>query len=398
MQRPEALAEVRQVVETYGVGHFRHAARAAGQQLGGAAQAQHPHKIGGGLVGESFEFAEKMYSTQGHRRREDFDVESRVSEVFFDYGQGAGQKLLVGRGNGNVAGLQGHFLGKALAQQAALGQQVGHPHTQLLGPEGLGEVVVGPGLEACEAAVGRGAGREQHHRDVAGALVGFEAAAQLQAIEVGHHQVAQYKVGQQLGGAGQAGAAVGGADEAVISPQAAGQVAPHINVVVDDEHQWARVGGVGGVGGVGRVDDFGGRDGAAYCRRLGRRGSGGGRRVGGQGQGGRSFRQLMPFQMGRAQRQADGKGRAFALHACHGHATVVQAHQFFYQGQTNAGTLVGTLAGVVHLVKAVENKRQVGSRNAASCIGHPHRSRTFSFGHRHHNATAGRGKFQGVAQ
>ena len=64
---------------------------------------------------------------------------------------------------------------------------------QLLRGEGLGEVVVGAGLEPGHDVVGVGAGRHHHDRHVAGAP---QRAAQLEAVDARQHDVDEHDVGR----------------------------------------------------------------------------------------------------------------------------------------------------------------------------------------------------------
>ncbi len=63
------------------------------------------------------------------------------------------------------------------------------------GGEGLGEVVVGPGGQALVAVAFLGLGGEHDDHDVAGVGVGLELAADLEAVQPGHHDVEQDQPG-----------------------------------------------------------------------------------------------------------------------------------------------------------------------------------------------------------
>src|SRR5690606_36106339 len=85
-----------------------------------------------------------------------------------------------------------HLLGHVwlLAAQHRLG-----PGDQLPGGEGLGDIVVGPALQALHQVVLLRFGGEHDHRDLVGELVPAQAAQQLNATGDRHHPVEQYQVG-----------------------------------------------------------------------------------------------------------------------------------------------------------------------------------------------------------
>jgi hypothetical protein len=130
-----------------------------------------------------------------------------------------GEHLLGGRGR----------LGRAGAAQDRL-----DPTDQLAGGERLGEVVVAADLQADDAVELLAARREEDDRHLA---EGADAAAGLQAVQLGHQHVHDDEIGRLGAGEGHGGGAVGRLQHL---PALAGQRVAHdlaqVGVVVDDEH------------------------------------------------------------------------------------------------------------------------------------------------------------------
>ena len=66
---------------------------------------------------------------------------------------------------------------------------VGERLEDLVGGVGLRDVVVGAGAEALDAVLDGDAGRDHDHGGLPGALVGLQGLADLEAVDVGEHQV-----------------------------------------------------------------------------------------------------------------------------------------------------------------------------------------------------------------
>ena len=136
------------------------------------------------------------------------------------------------------------LLGGVLGRHDAA-QQRAQPGEQLLEGEGLGEVVVGPGVEALDPVADGVAGGE--HEDGYVVPGGPQRARRLDPVESRHHHVHHDHVrvagpedGERLG-------AVGGQRDVVpVELQRAAQRVAHGAVVVDDEH--AGLGEVSGTG------------------------------------------------------------------------------------------------------------------------------------------------------
>ena len=77
----------------------------------------------------------------------------------------------------------------------------------------------------------------QDDRDVGGPRVRPQGLEQADAVELGHHHVAEHEVrAARARASSSAGAAVGGDEHVVLGAQQLGDVLAHVGVVVDDEH------------------------------------------------------------------------------------------------------------------------------------------------------------------
>ena len=132
----------------------------------------------------------------------------------------------------NVDGVMQTLLERGLVEQVGraevqhLGRDVGgflwrhaaqdrvDPQEEFLGLEGLGEVVVGPGLEPRDAVGGVALGGEKQDRRRA---IGAQAAAEADAVLAGHHHVEhdQVELEPRQDPAGMGGVARGGDQKAV---------------------------------------------------------------------------------------------------------------------------------------------------------------------------------------
>lgn len=85
-----------------------------------------------------------------------------------------------------AAGQHRRLIGLAAAQHG--------PHTaqQLVGVEGLGQIVVGPGVEAGDAVVLLALGRQHHDGGLA--ALGTQPLQHLYAVHLGHHHVQYHAV------------------------------------------------------------------------------------------------------------------------------------------------------------------------------------------------------------
>ena len=118
----------------------------------------------------------------------------------------------------------------------AAAQQGLDPHHQLLEVKGLGEVVVGAGVEAAHLVLGAAEGCEHQDRNLGGLFVATESLADGEPIDVGQHQIQQDHIGSVLLGKGLALDAVIGAlhIETAVLEVARHQIA-HVAVVLDEQ-------------------------------------------------------------------------------------------------------------------------------------------------------------------
>ena len=99
------------------------------------------------------------------------------------------------------------------------------------------KIAVGAGIDPLDHRVALGAqGRAQNDESIAGARVGFEPAADLQAVDVGQHHVEQDQIGLlQLGAAQRLLAAMGLGDRIAIPRQKPGRAGGNRRLVIDHE-------------------------------------------------------------------------------------------------------------------------------------------------------------------
>ncbi|SPF46553.1 hypothetical protein SBA4_3550016 [Candidatus Sulfopaludibacter sp. SbA4] len=90
-------------------------------------------------------------------------------------------------------GLAGHQQFLLQIENAAAGPQA---HAQLVGVEGLGQVVIGPGIHPFHDVLGLGAGGQQEDVDVRFAVGGADTAANFDAIHAGHHPIENGEAGR----------------------------------------------------------------------------------------------------------------------------------------------------------------------------------------------------------
>ena len=87
---------------------------------------------------------------------------------------------------------------------------------QFLGAEGLGDIIVGAGLQPADAVVFLAAGGQHDDRQVGGLLAAAQAAAHLDAADALDHPVEQHEVGDDLLGEDQRLLAVAGARDLIV--------------------------------------------------------------------------------------------------------------------------------------------------------------------------------------
>ena len=106
---------------------------------------------------------------------------------------------------------------------------------KLAGGEGLDDVVVGAGADPLDAGLLTRAGGEEHDRQRSRALVGAQRAKEPEAVQDGHHHVAQDQVRELPADRLQRLGAVRDHRDLREWAQQSLEVAPHVGVVVGDE-------------------------------------------------------------------------------------------------------------------------------------------------------------------
>jgi hypothetical protein len=115
------------------------------------------------------------------------------------------------------------------------------------GTEGLGDVVVGPALEAGDHVGLLALGREHHHGHVAGLGLALEPPADLQAVHRRQHEVENDQIRRlTTGGLERLLAAAHAVDAVALLREVVAHELEQILLVVDDEDQGGRQ-GVGGL-------------------------------------------------------------------------------------------------------------------------------------------------------
>ena len=125
------------------------------------------------------------------------------------------------------------------ADAAGAAQHGAHARRQLVGVEGLGDVVVGAQVEALGLVARRALGRQQDDRDRAPLT---QLAHDLDAVEVGHDDVEQDDVRPDfLGLLERLFAAAGGHDAETLVVKGQRDELRDARLVVGDEHEWLTV-------------------------------------------------------------------------------------------------------------------------------------------------------------
>lgn len=245
---PETAREIIQAAEAHCLGHFPHVALVIAQQVSRSFQAQQPNKLVGCKARQGGELAVQLGPAQADLPAERFHIKVGIVHLGLDHPQGLLQEPLVEGGDGDGLRLHQHLAGVPLPQLFPLGNQVGDAGPQFLQLEGLGQVIVGPQVQAREFAGRVGFGRQQDDGDVTGALIAFQALTEAQPVQAGHHHVGNNQVGNTLQGQIQALKPVGGLQDGEAFGQIAADELAQVGVVLHHQHPPRMAGGEFGEG------------------------------------------------------------------------------------------------------------------------------------------------------
>ena len=119
---------------------------------------------------------------------------------------------------------------------AELGADAGEDFLDLLGRLRLLDVVVGPGVQADDLALGRPECREHDHRDRPQIGIDLERLAEGRAVHLGHLVVGQDQLGRELARLGQPFPAVDGQGHLVAFVlEQRGDHPPHHRAILDQQ-------------------------------------------------------------------------------------------------------------------------------------------------------------------
>ena len=112
------------------------------------------------MSGDGHQFLVKCGARHGHLSRHCLNREFGITDVFLDQGDGSLDKLLVERGDSDLAGFNVHLLAELLVVVLLPLNEFFHTEAQHFNIERLGEIVVGPQLQSFYATHIGGASRE----------------------------------------------------------------------------------------------------------------------------------------------------------------------------------------------------------------------------------------------
>ena len=119
-----------------------------GHDLDGLFEADRADEVADGLLADAFYFLVEFSAAHAHFLAEVFDVEVGVDQLGVDDLEEAEHKFLVSFGVDEFHGFGVGITGIAFAQAAILVESVADGQQEQLHIQGLGEIVVGPGIHA----------------------------------------------------------------------------------------------------------------------------------------------------------------------------------------------------------------------------------------------------------
>ena len=312
------------------------------QEGGSLLEADVADEVARRLVGQFLELAVEVDTADADLLGKHVDAQVRVRHVVVDDLHHAVEQAFVGRLH--VELLHALLLCLAAAelvlQQLPVVDEVLHGPPQDFDAEGLRQVGVGAAVQPLQVVLLARLGGQQDHGDVVEVDVLLDACAQGDAVHLGHHHVADDEVGRTLEDEFERLLAVAAPLGVEVGSELAADVAADFLVVLDHEHPVAAL----------RVDclPLGAGVGVGLWRRAGCRADGDSR--------GEGSVQLVGCEVAAAQRKADGEVAAcpVGVVGCLDGA-VVETDERARQVKPHAGAGLGLVAGVVHLVEAVED-------------------------------------------
>jgi hypothetical protein len=270
------------------------------------------------------------------------------------------------------------------------GDEVLRARQQLLGREGLGQVVLHGAAQQPDAQRVVGLGRQDQDGDLAQVVVLADGGGEHVPAHPGHHQVADHEVGAHRAGLLQPLASVAGGGDAEAVREAFAQEAAQVRVVLDHEDAGAVVErpALGLV-----LLHLGGpaellKD-AAQALAAAQRGGASGGIAGRLADGGA---------LGGAQRQVDLEQRAAPGGLGDGDLAAVEVHEVARDGEAEAGAPLLAGGGAVGLAEPFEDEGAGGRRDAGAAVAH-RKDGAVAFGpQRHGDAAAGGRELEGVGQ
>src|SRR5690606_18131753 len=217
------------------IGYLRNVAVAFLEKLSGALKSKVAHELHGRLIGDFAEATLQLAGAHPELIRKLLHAEVAVFHVaLHDIGGPLDQGLVLGE-NRNLTRPDDEAPAEVLFELFPRSDDVAHPHARLAHVDRFDEVIVGATLEASRLYAGKRVGRDENDGDVLQGVIGLDDAAQLVAVEMGHHDIADHEVGPVFTHHLQPGLPVAGLENPILFSEGIAQVGPRSGVIVDDQ-------------------------------------------------------------------------------------------------------------------------------------------------------------------